>query len=86
MVKQGALTREEGAGELEGFRMPKLRFLLLSRCIKRLIFFHLDNETDFSTVAEIGDTKSAHFLNKGFPCELKLVLSLFNQVLNLVWL
>ena len=66
--------------------MPKLRFLLLSRCVKRLIFLHLDNETDFSAVAEIGDTKSAYLLNKGFPCELKLILSLFNQVLNLVWL
>ena len=66
--------------------MPKLRFLLLRRCVKRLIFLHLDNETDFSAVAEIGNAKSAHFLNKGFSSELKFILSLFNQVLNLVWL
>ena len=47
MVQQWTLSWQECAGELERFRMPELRFLLLCWRVEALIFFHLNYESDF---------------------------------------
>lgn len=47
MVQQWTLSWQECAGELERFRMPELRFLLLRWRVEALIFFHLNYESDF---------------------------------------
>ena len=49
--------------------MPKLRLSLLVGAIKSGVFLHLNNETNLSTVAEVGYSKTAHFLDKRLACE-----------------
>ena len=66
--------------------MPKLRLFLFLWRIEGRVFFHLDNESDLGWVAEVSDCESTDFLDEGFTCKLELVLSLFDQVFNLVWL
>lgn len=50
--------------------MPKFAFLLLGRGVKCRILLHLDDEADLGRVAEVGDGKTAHFLNERFPGKL----------------
>lgn len=48
MVEKRTLTGEECASKFKRFRMPELTFLLLHRVVKSLVFFHLNDESDFS--------------------------------------
>ena len=66
--------------------MPEFRLSLLYGCIKGLILLHLNYESNFSRIAEIGDCEATDFLDKGLTGELELVLPLFDQVLDLVGL
>ena len=64
--------------------MPKLRLSLFHRCIKCLVFLHLNNETNLSGVAEVGYGETADFVDKRLTGKLEFVLALLDQVLELV--
>ena len=86
VVQQGALSRQESASELKALRVPELGLFLLRGCVKRSILLHLDDEANLRAVAEIGDGESADLLDEGLTGELELVLSLLDEVLELVGL
>ena len=86
VVQQGALSRQESAGELKALRVPELGLFLLRGCVKRSILLHLDDEANLGAVAEIGDGESADLLDEGLTGELELVLTLLDEVLELVGL
>ena len=84
VVEQWALARQESAGQLERLGVPELGLLLLDGGVERIVFFHLDDEADLGRVAEVGDGQPAHLLDKCLASQLKLVLPLLDQILQLV--
>ena len=66
--------------------MPEFRFTLLCRRVKRLVFLHLDNEPNFGGVTEVGHCKATDFLDERLTSKFKLILTLLNQVFDLVGL
>jgi len=55
VVEKWALTWQEGAGHLKRLRMPKFRLCLLLGDVPGGVLLHLNDKSDFSRVAEIGD-------------------------------
>ena len=66
--------------------MPELGLLLLAGRVEGRVLLHLNDESDLCGVAKVGDGESADLLNEGLTSEFELVLALFDQVLDLVWL
>ena len=86
MVQKWTLPGQERACHLKRLRMPKFGLLLLGWSVETLILFHLNYEADFCRVAEVGDGESTDLLDERLTCELKLVLTLLDEVLDFVWL
>ena len=53
VIEKRTLAWKECAGELETLSVPELGLALLARVVKGRVFFHLDDETDLSAVAEV---------------------------------
>ena len=53
VIEKRTLAWKECAGKLETLGVPELGFALLARVVKGRVFFHLDDETDLSAVAEV---------------------------------
>lgn len=84
VVKQGAFAWQERTGQFKRLCVPELRLTLLCRRVERLVFLHLDYESNFGRVAEVGDGQAADFLDERFTGEFEFVLPLLDQVFNLV--
>ena len=69
VIEQRTLAWKESTSKLETLGVPELRLTLLARVIKGRVFFHLDDEANLSTVAEIGNSEATDFLDERFACE-----------------
>ena len=66
VIQKRTLAWQEGTSKLKRLCMPEFRFTLLCRCVKRLVFLHLDNESNFGRVTEVGHCKATDFLDERF--------------------
>ena len=58
---------------------------MLRWCVKTHVLSHLNDETDLCAVAEVTDAKLGHFLDERLPSKFKFILTLLDQVFELVW-
>ena len=84
VVEERALAWQECTGQVKRLRVPEFGLTLLGRRVKRLVFLHLDYESNLGRVTEVGDGQATDFLDEGFTGEFEFILPLLYQVLNLV--
>ena len=64
--------------------MPEFRFALLERCVEGRVLFHLNDESNLGRIAKVGHRESTDLIDEGLSGQFELVLTLFNQVFDLV--
>lgn len=88
MIEQGTITREEAACYFEGFCVPMFRFLGPKCDIKATwnlidLFLQLNDESDLSRYAEVGNYVKADSFKEGVSRYLLLISSVHCQVFSL---
>lgn len=64
VTQQGTLSWQERTGNLQGFCMPVLAFLLFDWAVKCAVLLHLDYKSDLGAVTEVAYCKRADFLDE----------------------
>lgn len=83
VIQQRALSWQKGTRQLKRLSVPVLRLLLLVVSLECRVLLHLQNEPDFRRVTEVGDGHVRHLHYERFSCQLKLILTFFNEVFEL---
>ena len=84
MVKQRALARQEGAGDLEGLGMPELtlKLSLLLNFWFEVLCAWLQQEAHLSAHTEVGDNKNGQLAEEGVPTEFSFIIWLLEELLH----